>query len=71
MKDKKRTALRAFFDGLTSFVAFPDWEEDARKRFRERRGPPDISRYFGIVGERISNTYVRFGEEHGIETVDK
>jgi len=71
MKNKIRTALKAFFDGMTSFVAVADWEDDARKRFRERRGPPDISCYFGIVGERISNAYARFGEEHGIEPTKK
>jgi len=67
-----RTALKAFLEGMTSFAAVPGGNCDVFEKFRaSRRGPPDISRYFGIVGMRLSDAYAKFGEEHGIEPAKK
>ena len=67
-----RTALKAFLNGVASFVSVPGGDSDVFEKFRaSKRGPPDISRYFGIVGMRLSDAYAKFGEEHGIEKVKK
>ena len=63
-----RTAIKAFFDGFTSFVNPPQYERSERvKEILERaKGPIDISRYFGIVGQRLTDACAKFEETHPI-----
>ena len=60
MNNLKRTSLKAFLDGMTSFVAFPDWGRTptTQERRARRRG---IGRHFAKVGMRIRAACEREG----------
>ena len=69
---KRKSSTTLFMDGFFSVMAYPfvfDRPGSARRDGEERfvLGPPDIGRYFQIVGDRISAAYRREGEALGIE----